>query len=284
MDIYFIQSVLNIAWYIFSVLFVLYRFTSFFTYVFGFIKFLGRMLQGLAYIKDQVIIFFERRQGQYINRPQTNSNDSFFTRCKKGFYYIFGYTSIPNEPPESVLPLYDTRTSYINGIYSSGNIRQQQNNQPRTSTASDFSRQGKEPKLNEQDKRLFDQHLTSVMQNSQTSELSSSFKSNWHHDGYFVNKPVKISKDSSSNLQNESFISVDLQGYSPLSAEEESSIQIESGVLPSKSQNININIPFKEEIVKHQKRMDSNILFNSSFIKKTLGSDRQDTPQETHQE
>ena len=102
-DLYFVTSIINIIWYIFSILFVLYRFTSFFSYIYGFLKFSAKFLQGFVYIKDQILLFIERRRGQYVERSRP---DSIFTRLKKAFHYIFDYTNT------TVLPVYDVRCSY----------------------------------------------------------------------------------------------------------------------------------------------------------------------------
>lgn len=53
MDIYLVTMVLNWLWYIFSILFILYRFTSFFSYIYGFLRFLGKLFEGVIYIKNQ---------------------------------------------------------------------------------------------------------------------------------------------------------------------------------------------------------------------------------------
>ena len=54
-DIYLINTVINIIWYIFSILFVLYKFTSFFKYIYNFGKFLGKLTQNIFYVKDLVV-------------------------------------------------------------------------------------------------------------------------------------------------------------------------------------------------------------------------------------
>jgi len=86
-DIYLIQTILNICWYIFSIIFVLYKFTSFFSYIFNFIKFLGKITQVFVYLKDQIVSFFQKRRNQYVSR--TNESETFVERFKKGVRYIF---------------------------------------------------------------------------------------------------------------------------------------------------------------------------------------------------
>ena len=175
-DIYFVTSVLNIVWYIFSILFVLYRFTSFFSYIYGFVKFLGKLLEGVIYAKEQVVLFFERRRGQYVERG--TPDDSLFTRIKKGTYYIFGYTN-----SESILPVSYTHASYYTELNS--------NMGP-----------------NQQDRSMFDQHIYSALRDdsqftiSTSNETTNNHKSNNHnhnHNHKSNNKDSFISVDFNKN-------------------------------------------------------------------------------------
>jgi hypothetical protein len=88
-DIYFVNTIFNIIWYVFSILFVLYKFTSFFSYIYNFGKFLGQLTQGVFYVKDRVVQFTEHRRNQYITRPSTPSQQSFFSRIKNKFTSYF---------------------------------------------------------------------------------------------------------------------------------------------------------------------------------------------------
>lgn len=107
-DIFFVNTVINIIWYIFSILFVLYKFTSFFSYIYNFGKFLGRITQGAFYIKDRVVEFTEHRRNQHITRPTQVPSHSFFAKIKTNIKNYFWGT--PKE--EIVLPMY-TRVSDI---------------------------------------------------------------------------------------------------------------------------------------------------------------------------
>lgn len=115
MDIYLFQSILNIIWTLFSILFVLYRFTSFFSYIYNSLKFIGRIIM---YIKNKLT-----NRSEYIVSDQRNQSEPFFTRFKKGVYYIMGYTDTPNTPniPDKTGPLFDSNlhashdTTWLNG-------------------------------------------------------------------------------------------------------------------------------------------------------------------------
>ena len=112
-DIYFVNSVINIIWYIFSILFVLYKFTSFFTYIYNFGKFLGKLTQNIFYVKDRVVEFTEQRRNQYITRPSQVSqvkSQSLFTRMKNNVTnYFWGPQK---QETEMELPIY-TRISDV---------------------------------------------------------------------------------------------------------------------------------------------------------------------------
>ena len=118
MDIYLFQSILNIIWTIFSIIFVLYRFTSFFSYIYNFLKFIGRIV---TYTKDTLKIFTNK--SEYITRDRNEGGrETFFTRFKKGMYYIMGYTT-QNTPGTPGTPdlLFDSNlhashvTTWLNG-------------------------------------------------------------------------------------------------------------------------------------------------------------------------
>ena len=55
---------------IFTILFVLYRFTAFFTMIYGFIQFCGKCINGIIYIKNQ-----SNYRRNYFNRVYNYFND-----------------------------------------------------------------------------------------------------------------------------------------------------------------------------------------------------------------
>jgi len=100
-DLYLFNTIINTIWYIFTVLFVLYRFTSFFNYIYNFIKFCSKLFSGVSYLINKV--------NAYINYPnnytysslesQTNTQPTFLQRCKtyiKSFFYKPTSTSNTN--------------------------------------------------------------------------------------------------------------------------------------------------------------------------------------------
>ena len=238
-DIYLINTVINIIWYIFSILFVLYKFTSFFSYIYNFGKFLGRLTQGLFYIKNRILEFIEQRENQYITRPTSVQSQSIFTRIKnKITCYFWG------EPKEQVvLPMY-TRVS-----------------------DGSFDLQNKKKDLH------FENCINELMTPSNTSSFVSIDLSNSknkkpnnydsNYESYFYNN-YHTSNISHENIDNELCVSeTDL--FIKKDIESEPKI-INTGYLENNNYNYNENVKQRFNIE------DSNMLFNSNFIKNTLNS------------
>lgn len=121
MDFYFLTSLVNMLWQIFTILFVLYRFTSFFSMMYNFVLFLGKLLKGVYYIKDQVSRYIAKKRGySYLSREELNglpsrNNQSWYSKIKS---WIF------REPRRTNIPLYETRTSYIHNFGGSSNMHE----------------------------------------------------------------------------------------------------------------------------------------------------------------
>jgi hypothetical protein len=134
MDFFFISSLINMIWQIFTILFVLYRFTSFFNMMYNFILFINKIFKGVFYIKDQITIYINKRRGySYFTENNmdeiSNSQKSWFTKLKE---WIFNKRS-----PSPNIPLFETRHSYFNSmnseLQSSTSESQFNDNQPSTS-------------------------------------------------------------------------------------------------------------------------------------------------------
>lgn len=157
---------LNFIFNIFTVLLLLYKFTSIFSYICGFIKFLGRFVEGLIYLKNQFLIFIEKRRGQYV--PRQNLQDTFFNRLYKGVYYILGYKS-------DILPSYQTELFEQNSITP-------------------------------QDRQLFDQQLTNTMEDSDILSENSEHKIDNSFTSICFNNDLHIRPDDSNIFFKSSFI------------------------------------------------------------------------------
>lgn len=117
MDFYFLTALINMLWQIFAVLFLLYRFTSFFSMIYNFTFFLRKILKGVLYVKDQASLYIIRKKGySYRSNDETNERHNRLTTkspVTKIKNWIFRKFKTPH------IPLYETRTSYINMNMSS---------------------------------------------------------------------------------------------------------------------------------------------------------------------
>jgi hypothetical protein len=130
-DIFFIGTIINIFWQIFTVLFILYRFTTFFNVMLGFIKFCGRIFEGIDYIKNSICAYFVKRNGySVLNTDELEESNftpknSFFKKC---WYYFIPKKQTTELPFHDFLetresyamhPLYDSNYSTSNGNFYS---------------------------------------------------------------------------------------------------------------------------------------------------------------------
>lgn len=123
MDLYLFNTVINTIWYVCTILFFLYRFTSFFSYVYGFLRFCGKLWLGVVYVFDQIRLYLRRRQGYYSFEEDTIEEqllpeqsqrqktvfqmikDSFHKTGKKVYSFFFGSVK------QTVsIPMYQTQT------------------------------------------------------------------------------------------------------------------------------------------------------------------------------
>lgn len=263
-DIYFIQSILNIIWYIFSILFVLYKFTSFFSYIWNFIKFLGKFTKGVIYVSDQVKIFLTKRQAQQTELPRYNTDvnsfvnrgidirddpelrrdtfatQSFFTKSKKKINeFIFGKSN------NNYIPLADTRLSYINSnLVNSSLINQNLANSSLVEIET----------LNENhlEKSLFKKHIDSTMQ------------SNYSDIDGFKNISIASLYPPPQNVENIT-ITKNVENNNGMSS---SLFSSELTDKPFAEETGNKDIPKMN--VAYDPKMNSNMFFESTFIKKWM--------------
>ena len=135
-DIFFIGTIINIIWQIFTILFLLYRFTTFFNVILGFTKFCKRIFEGIIYVKNSIYIYITKRNGYSILNDdeineanftqQTSKIKNIFNKC-----YLFFYPNTTSELPfyqttelYTLHPLYDSNysTNLNNNLYSSTSI------------------------------------------------------------------------------------------------------------------------------------------------------------------
>lgn len=126
MNLYLFNTIVNTIWYIFTVIFLLYKFTSFFSYIYNFLRFCGKLWTWIEWTKDQIVFYIRKRQGyttlgdneEYFI-PTQSQTTTFFgsvkTQCKR--VYNSTYKWVFGKYPDSqqhILPLHESqRESFI---------------------------------------------------------------------------------------------------------------------------------------------------------------------------
>jgi hypothetical protein len=93
-DLYLFNTIINALWYLFTVLFVLYKYTKFFTYIYNFVRFCGKLVTGASYVYSfinppppQVDL-----EAQYLQENR-NKKKTLYSKCKgyliKNYNYYY---------------------------------------------------------------------------------------------------------------------------------------------------------------------------------------------------
>lgn len=101
MDLLLLNTIINIIWYIFSIIFVLYRFTTFFSYIYSILKFCGKLWVFLVWCKNKI---FKPRHIYHEIGVNNTPRKPLLKRIKKSIYKFFNprrtftYTILPDIP------------------------------------------------------------------------------------------------------------------------------------------------------------------------------------------
>lgn len=284
-DLYLFNTIINTIWYIFTILFLLYRFTSFFSYIYNFVRFCGKLFNGIYYVYDQIRIYLRKRRGYIylesddieaqnkdILLPQQHTkHKTLFEKCKDYFnkqydYYYFKFfgkrRNLNNITRQD-------RTTHINlteTTYSSNSI----NNYSKQSERDLFDKQLSELCANNSSidfNDYIDQHrdLKHSMENSSLFDIN-------YKTGSSLNMSNKYAKDKDNQIIHDEnlFQSVELNTHD----------NINSTPDPNKSSFLNnyftkmnsTELDEEEHPLLHNNTYgieDSNVLLDSSFIKRT---------------
>lgn len=108
MDLVVLNTIINIIWYIFSIIFVLYKFTTFFSYVYNILRFCGKLFTCIIYIKDKIVKKREIYTEIECESLETFQKKPFLKRAKEYIYSFFTkkekkiiYTTLPDTPLQS---------------------------------------------------------------------------------------------------------------------------------------------------------------------------------------
>lgn len=114
-DLLLLNTILNVIWYISTVLFLLYRFTSLFSYGYNFLKFCGKIWIGVCWVKDKTVSFIKRDELHI--QPVNNKTiyQKFRNKCKKVYNYFY-----PKK--DNLFPMYSSnRESYVQNYIDNDN-------------------------------------------------------------------------------------------------------------------------------------------------------------------
>ena len=235
MDFYFLTSLVNMFWQIFTILFVLYRFTSFFSMMYNFILFVGKLLKGVVYIKDQISLYIARRRGySYLSDDEIHdlpSNRNRYTQPSlytKVTNWIFGRHTRTN------IPLYETRTSYVHN-FNDHDINRSDINRSELVTPTPLS-----PRSSHADTE-FENHMHNDMMNSREFYKPNSMM----HSSLYPPPPPQ-------NFMNSSAVSI----YTQTDSESDTQEIYKQDTQESHTKPFNVE--------------DSNLLLNSQFLTKIL--------------
>ncbi len=94
-NLYLYNTIINTVWYIFTILFVLYKFTSFFSYIYNFIKFCGKIFTWIKYAYDQIKIYLQKKKAyKYtllndLESQNTQQKKTYFQKIKENVWKIY---------------------------------------------------------------------------------------------------------------------------------------------------------------------------------------------------
>ncbi len=246
MDFYFLTSLVNMLWQIFTILFLLYRFTSFFSMMYNFMLFVGKLFKGLIYIKDQISLYISKRRGySYLSEEEVSGLPSY-RRQEPSFFHKM-YTKITDwifgRNTRTNIPLYETRTSYIHNFGRTGLDRSELDR----SEIDRDSRHSFSPRSSRADAD-FEAHIHNNMMNSnyESTEFYRPYLSS------SIYPPPQRRMSVPSNLKSSSVsISISTQTN-------------------AKTTDVNTTTETQHSEAKPFDVQDSNVLFNSEFLTKIL--------------
>lgn len=172
-----LNVILNTISTSFTLLFILYRFTSLFSYMLGFIKFCAKIIKGIFYIKNNISYYSSGYCYTTLSNDDNNSKSIF---SKIGNYVNRTYRYFfPKKKEYTILPVYEIRESYID--------QNNENNQNDNNNTNDI------------EKNLINAQLNDLMNDDYNDDESAPFIN--ENENSF-----NLSKTSSNYLNNKSLL------------------------------------------------------------------------------
>ena len=131
-----ISTIMNICWYVLSIIYVLYKYTSVFNHIYNFFKMCGRCINGIFYIKDYIRFSRDRVHIRHTSEEENDQEDdpllhsrefnsppSLFSRIKLKVKNFFSR----NRAGYVELPVYETSYERPSHFKNSQLIRDENN-------------------------------------------------------------------------------------------------------------------------------------------------------------
>jgi len=201
-DLYLFNTVINTIWYIFTILFVLYRFTSFFSYIYNFLRFCTNLWTWIRWGWNEIVAFVRRKQGyilidsenpqdtEYLlpGRNKSNARGNWWTRFKQSGIHLYhrAYTWMFDRP-------HPQRRPQTTDILLSQSEYLGQGNETNNSGISSRA----------QDERYFDHHLSQLCSDSTFSFPPSRTTPESYYSPFIPTSslPFAAMNDNSNHIQ-----------------------------------------------------------------------------------
>ena len=208
-DLYLFNTIINTIWYLFTLLFVLYKFTSLFSYGYNFLRFCGKLFNSLYYVYDRITIYIKRRNGyEYVEtqgdvESQNNSNPqpkTLLQSCKTYlskqydhiYYKVFGKRNNYDHPRDDRINLAEITIMNNTESFTLNKNKKDYENEL-------FDQQMNELCLNSSSIEL------NYIQNQAYEDLNSHYKSNvYNHSNEYESIVYNHSNEYESDVYNHS--------------------------------------------------------------------------------
>lgn len=140
-DLYLFNTIINALWYLFTILFVLYRYTKFFSYIYNFIRFCGKLVTGASYVYNFINPTPQLDLEAQHLQENRNTKKTLYSKCKeyivKNYNYYYRkftgnynnhtdeYSELINRNNQNTFPLVET--NYGSGVEFSTQLKKREN-------------------------------------------------------------------------------------------------------------------------------------------------------------
>jgi hypothetical protein len=190
-DLYLFNTIINTLWYLFTILFVLYKYTAFFSYIYNFVKFCGKLFSGVSYVYKYISgnnnlnrVDIESQN----NQNNQNNNKTFYQKCKNYITKNYNYYYRKIFPNASVQMSTINTNTFVPLVETNYSSQIKFSTQLNTSSNEDvFTRQNDNNKDNikELEQKLFIKKMNELQKSDlEHSELEQKYNIHTHTNKY----------------------------------------------------------------------------------------------------